>query len=70
MSDVDPALDDESDIVADLEAMAEIIDLSVGKAMVAMLSGSMFAEAAAEITRLEAVVKSLSEEIEELRGSR
>lgn len=51
----------ESDLVENLEAMAEIIDLSAGEAVVVMLSGSMFAEAAAEIRCLRAALEAARE---------
>lgn len=45
---------DEENLVDNLRDMAYIIDESQGEAVVTMLSGSMFSEAADEIERLRA----------------
>lgn len=54
------------DLVAELHDWAYIVDESKGKAVVAMLSGAIFSEAAAEIERLQKQVKSLIENGNEL----
>ena len=50
--------DEEDDIVTELRDWATIVDGVQGKAMIAMLSGSIFAEAADEIEQLEAELAS------------
>lgn len=46
--------DDDTDIVDDLIAMAEIIDMAQSRATVTMVSGYLFMDAADEIKRLRA----------------
>lgn len=55
-------MSDSVDIVENLRDMAYIIDESQGEAVVTMLSGSMFSEAADEIERLTQDINRLTEE--------
>lgn len=48
------------DIVEELNAWADIIDKSKGKAQVVMLTGEVFVDAAAEIAMLRTLVRNLS----------